>query len=758
MTAPLERVRRRPGSVLLNTGFLALAMAISAAAFWPVYRSESLVVAVAVALIAGIAIAVLGAALRWPGWAVGAAVLAAYLLLGVPAAVPSLAVAGVLPTVPGILELLAAAGLSWKELLTISLPVGSYQSLLVPVFLLVLVLTTAGLSTALRARWGELGILAPVALFAAAILLGPTTPARLPLSLALLVTALAFLIWRRSVRRRSLLARVAPESRDRRRAVLRTTAGAAAILTLAASGGAAASALAPASAPRQVLRSAVEIPFDPRDYASPLSGFRRWFQDERASQTMLEVQGLRAGDRVRVATLDAYDGVVYTVGSDRVSSASAAFTRVPSAIDPVGVSGRDATLDVTVHGYRGVWVPDAGALRSIDFSGENAASLQDSFYFNRVSGTGAVLQGLTAGDSYRLDAVLPATPDEGELAALRPGTAPVPELPLVPAELDAALERYAAGEDTPGERLVAAISGLREDGYVSHGGEGEPFSRSGHSADRITELLTAQPMLGDAEQYAVTAAIMARRLGFPARVVVGFVAPDDDPSTLRGEDASAWIEVHGAGAGWVAVDPNPPVRDVPEQQPDDAATVSRPQSVVPPPPDDAVEQDEILPPDVSEEDQEQEPPLWLGILLTVLRVLAWTVLVAAILLAPFLAIVGAKWRRRRRRRTAGEPLDRVVGGWDEFADAAADFGVDTARTATRNELAIAVGGRRPLVLASAVDRATFAPGDPQETDVERVWAAVTELRAELGRGRTRWERLKALVSLRSLRRGEERRR
>ena len=748
---PSSRLSRRGGFVLGNTAFLALAMAIAAASFWPIHQSESLVVAVAVALVAGVAIAVLGTARRWPGWAVGAATIAAYLLLGVPAAVPSLAYAGIVPTVPGLTELVAGAALSWKELLTISLPVGGYQSLLVPVFLLVLVLTVAGLSTALRARWGVLGILAPVLLFVAGVLLGPTSAPVLPVGLALLVTALVFLLWRRS-RRRS--ARAVGESRvDRRRAEFRRTIGAAVILAVAVSGGVAASALVPATGPRQVLRAAIEVPFDPRDYPSPLAAFRRYFQDDRADATMLAVTGLEPGDRVRIATLDTWDGVVYTVGSDQVSSASASFTRVPSSVDTSGLSGRRVQIDVTVEDYRGVWLPDIGALDTVRFGGDRASRLQDSFYYNRTSGTGAVLTGLEAGDSYTIDAVLPDTPGGEALAALQPGTAPVPELPLVPDELDAALERWVAGADSPGERLVAALEGLRQDGYVSHGGEGEPFSRSGHSADRITELLTSQPMLGDGEQYAVTAALLARRLGFPARVVVGFVASDDDPGSLRGADQSAWIEVNAAGAGWVPIDPNPAIREVPEQEPDDTTSVSRPQSVVQPPPDDAIDPDDVVPPDVAEQDQDPEAPLWLGVLLAVLRVLGWVLLGAAILLSPFLAILGLKWRRRRRRRHAAAPLERIVGGWDEFADAAVDYGVDAPPTATRNELAIAVGGRKPLVLAAAVDRATFAPTDPQEVDADRVWTSVADLRADLARDRTRWERLKALVSLRSLRRG-----
>jgi len=748
--------RRRP---LLDAGFFALAMAVASSSFWPIHASLSLVVAVGVALIAGMAVATVGALYRWPAWGVGLATVGVYLLLGVPVAVPGRAFLGVFPTVPGLAELVSAAALGWKELLTVSLPVGDYQSLLVPAFLLVLVGSVAGFSVLLRAPLGEFGILAPVVVYLAGIILGPDVAVLpLPGALGLFVVILVFLAWRRRWRRARALQALGgpPISRtdalhDRRRHALRTATGAAVILAVAVVGGVGASAALPATGSRDVLRTAVPAPFDPRAYPSPLSSFRRYFAPERVDRTMLTVSGAEAGDRLRIATLDTYDGVVYTVGSGSVTSASGTFTRLPAPIDRSDSTGRSVRLDVTVGAYRGVFVPDAGDLESLAFEGSDAPDRQDAFVFNATSGTAAVLPGLAEGDRYRLDAVVPGDVATDDLDDLEPGTAPVPDAAVVPDELSATLDTYASGLRTPGERLAAAIAGLQQNGYVSHGGEDEPFSRSGHSADRLSELLTAQPMLGDAEQYAVTAALMARELGFPARVVVGFVVPDDASGTaqLAGSDLSAWIEVDAAGRGWVAVDPNPEIRDIPESQPDDPTTVSRPQSVVPPPPDEQVEPDEVLPPDVAEEDQPPAPPVWLAVLLVVARVLGTVLLVLAILAAPFLTVIGAKWARRRRRRSAERPLERITGGWDEFADAALDYGVDAPATATRNELALAVGGRPPLVLASVVDRATFSPGEPEPVLADRVWMSVGDLREDLARGRTRWERLKALVSLRS---------
>ncbi|MFW8745697.1 transglutaminase-like domain-containing protein, partial [Mesorhizobium japonicum] len=167
-------------------------------------------------------------------------------------------------------------------------------------------------------------------------------------------------------------------------------------------------------------------------------------------------------------------------------------------------------------------------------------------------------------------------------------SAQVPRVQVVPDGLAVHLDGYVQGKTTPGSRLLAAIDGMRQEGYISHGLSGsEPASRSGHAADRISELFTARQMIGDAEQYAVAGALMARQLGFPARVVFGFAPSQTGDVTVSGADVSAWIEVDTAQYGWVAIDPVPQVRPIPQETPQDPNKVARPESIVPPPPDKA---------------------------------------------------------------------------------------------------------------------------------------------------------------------------
>lgn len=757
-------VRLSAGFAATTTAMLWLTTAVAATALWPIYQGPQLVLVVAATIMLGSAVAIVGALNRWSSLTLMLATAAVYLVFGVPLAVPDRALFGVIPTAQGELELLQATALSWKQLLTITLPVGSYQALLVPAFILVLMTTVVGLSVGLRARWGELGVLAPIALFITAIVFGPESATwPLQISLGLLAAALGWLVWRRWYRRRLSIRVLAAQALDADGRPLetpgdtsfagfRTILGAGLIVLLAAGGAIAATTALPPTTTRQVLRSAIVQPFDPRVYPSPLSGFRRYEESAEANSTMLVVSGLPVGGRIRIATLDTYDGIVYSVGSAQLSSESGSFIRVPSTFDQSATPGTPVSLRVTVGGYGGVWLPTVGKFESVDFSGSDASALRDSFYYNDTSGTAAVVKQLRAGDGYSLTAIVPRQPTGSQIASLRPGTAQVPRTAALPDQLSSTLDEWTRSVTSPGARLDAMITAMKQTGYISHGVDPQqPASRSGHAADRITQLLTGQRMIGDQEQYAVTAALMARQLGFPARVVFGFMPEvnTQGPTEVLGKDISAWIEVDTTQFGWVTIDPTPPVRAIPAEEPQAPTTIARPQSPVQPPIEPPSTRNDQTPPD-STQDQPVRDDALLAILLAALQVLAWVALGVAVVLAPFLAIVAAKFRRRTLRRRAPTDILRISGGWQEFEDAVVDHGYEPPPSPTRTEVAATVGGVQSLVLAAVADRAAFSPDRPRTDDADQVWRAVSDLRESLNDGRSRWERIKAAVSLRSL--------
>ena len=125
-------------------------------------------------------------------------------------------------------------------------------------------------------------------------------------------------------------------------------------------------------------------------------------------------------------------------------------------------------------------------------------------------------------------------------------------------------------------------------------------SAAGHSLARIDQLFTAlldrekDPRAetsgnfvaapGDDEQFSVAVALMARELGFPARIVVGTRTASTDAGvsvcrdgSCRGADLSAWVEVRSDRGEWIPVDATPqhvqpPSREVTAQP--DPTTVS----------------------------------------------------------------------------------------------------------------------------------------------------------------------------------------
>jgi transglutaminase-like putative cysteine protease len=746
----------RPGAtvVAVNTVMLWLATIVAASALWPIYASTAFLVMVAVALAVGTLIAILGAIFRWPAFVVMLATVVGFFAVGVPVAVPSKAQFGVLPTLSGLADLVTGVALGWKQLLTITLPVGAYEALLVPAFVLVLVSTVVGLTVALRARWGELGVLSPIVLFIVATAFGPEFPDRPVVApIALMVIVLFWLVWFRWYRRRTAIRMLISRTGDAAVggeapvAGLRTVIAAGAIMAVASVGAVAGAAALPPSADRTVLRTTIVQPFDPRDYVSPLAGFRSFWRPNEVDSSQFSVDGLPAGDRIRLATMDTYDGIVFSVGSGDVSTESGSFTRVPYRFDQSGVDGDRVSITVTIDSYAGVWLPTVGQFESIEFAGDAAADKRNAFYYNDVTGTAAVIGGLSQGDSYTLTAVIPRQPAVDQWDTLTPGSATVPTPASVPSEIATKLDEYTADVEGAGAKLAAMIAGLSAEGYISHGvGADEPASRSGHAADRIAQLLSAPRMIGDAEQYAVAAALMANQLGFPARVVLGF---QPQTSVVRGSDVSAWIEVSTAQFGWVALDPTPPVREIPDEQPPDNAQVSRPPTIVPPPVIDSERFDRQTTPDSEQELPPDLDPV-LQALLVLLRVTGWVLLAAAIIVAPFLLIIAAKLRRRHLRRRAPGTIEQISGGWQEFEDSVIDHGLSPATSATRSEVAAIAGGVQSQVLAAVADRAIFSPDEPAPSDVDSVWRAVDELHASLDEGLTRWQKLKARISLRSL--------
>jgi len=154
-------------------------------------------------------------------------------------------------------------------------------------------------------------------------------------------------------------------------------------------------------------------------------------------------------------------------------------------------------------------------------------------------------------------------------------------------------------------------------------------------------------------------------------------------------------------------------------------------------------------PETGTDDPQDEAPVDLSMLWAVLRVVGVAALAVAVGLGPFLVVIAAKAMRRRSRRGLADASDRVVGGWDEYVDAAVDHGLPAPEAETRTELASRYATPAGAALAEGADRAVYSGQCPTADQAALFWTLVDEERRRFRREATVWRRLAAAVSLKS---------
>ncbi|KRD37364.1 transglutaminase [Oerskovia sp. Root918] len=750
--------RALTGSGALDALALVVMLGAAIVGFGPAWGSTAYLLPAVGGMVLGLGVAWLGAWRRWGTLSVAAAAVLVYVLLGGPFALPGTTVAGVLPTLDTFRGLLLGAVTGWKEIVTSVPPLQSFPELGVVPFLLLFVTSLVAGTLAWRVRDAQWALV-PVALaFVAIILLGTVVPA-VPVvqGLVLVVVGLLWGAWRATEARlgEHQVTTEASLAATRRLRWHRARGGAA----MLALGGVAAVLLAPVLTPdteRMVLRENVVPPLDLHEYVSPLASFRKYAK-EMTEDELFTVEGLPAGARVRLATLDAYNGVVYDVSSGGAGSGSGVFTRAGDQIATVA-QGTPTDLTVTIGDYRGVWVPDVGSLAGIVYQGERAEDLGSTTYYNSTTATGVVTAGLRPGDSFRLDAIVAPAPSAEDLQSTRILDEKLPRSINVPDSVAGKAAQFMAEETDPVVQLDNLKNGLVASGIFSSGLETQLPSRPGHSAERIDTLLADEEMIGDDEQFAVALALMAQSAGIPARVVMGFYPPETweegTPFVATGADVHAWVEVPFEGYGWVPVDAIPEEDNKIEPEPKSDQVPKPPVLEDPEPPEEPADAEAGTVDDEEKKDDAESSGFDWG----QAALVAVAVAVPLILLAlPLLLIVAFKSRRRKRRREAERPVDRISGGWREVLDAATDLGAPVAGGATRREGAGALSESFPaaaaptVTLARTADAQVFGTGDPSPQEIESFWTEVDAVLTGMRSTLPRRQRLRAAVSLRSLR-------
>ncbi|MCB5182590.1 transglutaminase family protein [Streptomyces antimicrobicus] len=265
--------------------------------------------------------------------------------------------------------------------------------------------------------------------------------------------------------------------------------------------------------------------------------------------------------------------------------------------------------------------------------------------------------------------------------------------------------------------------------------------------------------------FSFSMAAMARSLGIPARVAVGFTPGTqqaDGSMVVSMKNAHAWPELYFEGVGWTRFEPTPGQGTTPDYtrpetpvtQPT-APTALPSQSAQAPAP--APSQSQDCPPELKKLGECGGPVAGqdagsgsggpsAG------TIAGWTAVVVAALVLPLLPML---WRGRVRARRLGR--QEVLSAWRELGDAAWDVGIppDGALSPRRAAQRVAVLGKlerdaadAALRVAASVERLLYAPPGTS-AGYEGLAADVLLVRAGLLAGAGRWARLRALLLPRS---------
>ncbi|MEW2549438.1 DUF3488 and transglutaminase-like domain-containing protein [Streptomyces sp. NPDC047002] len=469
------------------------------------------------------------------------------------------------------------------------------------------------------------------------------------------------------------------------------------------------------------------------------------------------------GMYLRIMALDQFDGTTWRFSQRRVQDVPAALPS-PQGLSPGVPTARISTSITAAPWYRQNYLPMPYPATAVKVGGrwryepegrtlvgDRGQSTQDARY---------TVDSLEVNPTRRQLATAGAPP-----AALERQYTEVPS--SLPAVVKATARRITAGSANDYERAVALQDWFAADGGFTY----DTHVNSGTGPDAITRFL--KDKRGFCVHFSFTMAAMARTLGIPARVAVGFApgTPEGDGTVDVGlRDAHAWPELYFQGVGWTRFEPTPSRGSLPDytlpaspSDPDSSASTqpSAPDSAAPTAApstsSSCAPQDQRLGACDQAAAPAPQPPSGSG---TGGR--RWALLVGGIALAVLLALLPLLHRLRVRARRlgagahlGGDPAAPVLAAWRELLDSAWDLGIvpDEARTPRRAaERIVRLGrldGRAAEAvhrLAGAVEQVLYAPDPaPRPGLAADVRLAVAALRAPAGRT----ARLRALLLPRS---------
>ena len=347
------------------------------------------------------------------------------------------------------------------------------------------------------------------------------------------------------------------------------------------------------------------------------------------------------------------------------------------------------------------------------------SGLKGAWQFERMGLTIRSARGDTRGQTYTVNSIkiAPTAVQMRELATRsRPSLEPYLTLPRrMPSVIGETARKVTENSATDYDRALALQRYLRNGSFRYSETAPVADGYDGNGVDVIAEFL--QKKAGYCVHFSSTMAVMARTLGIPSRIAVGY-APGDVIGTRGGknvygntnDDLHAWTELYFEGAGWVGFEPTPGVgsatsfveaNGVPSSQTgNESDATQRPGGL---------DGQEFGSTGAKSRTTESS---------TTSRALVSTG-------AGLLLLGSAPWLLRRARRAWRMRKSSPNPLWHELEDTAQDYGIVTSRADTPRGFASRLRSRKGVDFEALGERSVYVDCDVLEADGGTRCASIT---------------------------------
>lgn len=278
--------------------------------------------------------------------------------------------------------------------------------------------------------------------------------------------------------------------------------------------------------------------------------------EDREALRYRTTQGAASDMYLRIMALDTFDGTSWRFSQRKVQDVPDELPAAPGLFPDVRTT--KVTTNITAAGwYRQNYLPMPYPATKV--------KIQGRWRFEPVGRTLVGDRGQsTRGAEYTVES-LEVDPTSEQLAsAPKASEALRDEYTKVPGKLPDVVKETAE-EVTAGATTDYAKAVKLQDWFAMDGGfKYDTSVNSGTGISAITKFL--QDRRGFCIHFSFAMAAMARTLGIPARVAVGFTpgTPEGDVVSVGLNDAHAWPELYFEGVGWTRFEPTPSRGSIPD--------------------------------------------------------------------------------------------------------------------------------------------------------------------------------------------------